>query len=80
MPTVVVHVMGEDPFVAEMEELPTPTDQSVTFTNPRKRDGKALPYIEDQTIAVVYPWHRISFIEVRPDEDMRGDIDLFFRT
>jgi hypothetical protein len=80
MATVVVHVMNEEPFVAEMETLPTPADQSVTFVNPRGRDNKPLHYIEDQTISVIYPWHRISFIEVRPDEETRGEVDLFFRT
>lgn len=80
MPTVIVHLVGQDPFVAEMEELPKPTDQSATFTNPRRRDNKPLHYIEDQTVSVIFPWHRISFIEVRPDEETRGDVDLFFRT
>jgi hypothetical protein len=80
MPTVVVHLTGEDPFVAEIEELPKPTDQSATFINPRRRDNKPLHYIEDQTISVIFPWHRISFIEVRPDDETRGDVDLFFRT
>ena len=80
MPTVVVHVVGEDPFVAEIESLPTPIDTSVTFVNPRRRDNKSLHYIEDQTISVIFPWHRISFIEVRPDEETRGEVDLFFRT
>ena len=80
MPTVVVHVVGEDPFVAEIEELPSPTDQSVTFVNPRRRDNKPVHYIEDQTVSVIYPWHRISFIEVRPDEESRSEVDLFFRT
>jgi len=80
MPTVVVHVMGQDPFVAEIEHLPEPTDQAVTFVNPRLRDNKPLHYLEDQTISVIFPWHRISFIEVRPDEDTRGEVDLFFRT
>ena len=80
MPTVVVHVVGEEPFLAEMEELPTPSDQSVTFVNPRARNNKPLHYVEDQTISVIFPWHRISFIEVRPDEESRGEVDLFFRT
>ena len=80
MPTVVVHVMGEDPFVAEIEQLPAPTDQSCTFVNPRRRDNKPLHYVEDQTISIIFPWHRISFIEVRPDEETRGEVDLFFRT
>jgi len=77
--TVIVHVVGGDPFVAEIESLPAPTDQSVTFSNPRKRDGKSLPYIADESISVIFPWHRISFIEVMPSEEVRGEIDLFFR-
>ncbi len=80
MPTVVVHVMGQDPFLGEIEQLPDPKDQFVTFVNPRTRDNKPLHYIEDQTISVMFPWHRISFIEVRPDEEARGEVDLFFRT
>jgi hypothetical protein len=77
--TVFVHVMGEDPFLAEMEELPKPEDQSVTFTNPRRRDGKSLHYVAPETISVVFPWHRLSFIEVMPTEETRDEIDLFFR-
>ena len=80
MPTVVVHVVGEEPFLAEIEELPAPSDQSVTFVNPRARNNKPLHYVEAQTISVIFPWHRISFLEVRPDEESRGEVDLFFRT
>ena len=80
MPTVVVHLTSEDPFVAEIDELPGPTDQSITLVNPRRRDNKPLHYIEDQTISVIFPWHRISFIEVRPDAESRGEVDMFFRT
>ena len=77
--TVFVHVMGEDPFLAEIDELPESQDQSVSFTNPRKRDGKALHYVAPETISVIFPWHRLSFIEVMPTEETRGEIDLFFR-
>jgi hypothetical protein len=77
--TVIVHVMGEDPFLAEMEELPDPSHQSVVLTNPRRRDNKPLYYLERETISVVFPLHRINFIEVTPSEDS-GEVDLFFRT
>ncbi|MBN1579365.1 MAG: hypothetical protein JXA89_01585 [Anaerolineae bacterium] len=77
--TVLVHVMGEDPFLAEVDELPQPTDQAVSFTNPRKRDGKSLHYVAPETVSVIFPWHRISFVEVMPSEETRGEIDLFFR-
>jgi hypothetical protein len=80
MPKIIVHVMNADPFVAEVEELPSPSDQSITVMNPRSRDNKPLRYLEDQALSVIFPWHRISFIEVMPDEEARGEVDLFFRT
>ena len=40
--TVIVHVMGEDPFLAELEELPDPTHQSIILMNPRRRDNQRL--------------------------------------
>jgi hypothetical protein len=76
--TVIVHVMGEDPFLAELEDLPEPTHQSVTLMNPRRRDNKPLHYLERETISVIFPLHRINFIEIPPSEET-GEVDLFFR-
>jgi hypothetical protein len=28
---------------------------------------------------VIFPWHRISFIEVMPGEEAETEVDLFFR-
>jgi hypothetical protein len=64
--TVLVHVSNEDPVVGEMEELPAPTDTSITVNNPRLRDGKDLPYLEGNVVTVVWPMHRINFIEILP--------------
>jgi hypothetical protein len=76
--TVIVHVMGEDPFVAEVEELPKASDQSVTLTNPRRRDNKPLHYLERETISMIMPLHRINFIEITASQDDK-EVDLFFR-
>ena len=76
--TVIVHVMGEDPFVAEVEELPQPSDQSLTLLNPRRRDNKPLHYLERETISVIFPLHRINFVEITPSQDTE-EVDLFFR-
>lgn len=67
--TVLVHVSNEDPVVGEMEELPAPTDLSITVNNPRLRDGKDLPYLEGNVVTVIWPMHRINFIEVIPSAD-----------
>jgi hypothetical protein len=64
--TVLVHLSGEDPIVGEIEEIPTQTDTTITVNNPRRRDGKDLPYVQSNVVTVVWPMHRVSFIEVMP--------------
>jgi len=64
--TVLVHLSGEDPVVGEVEELPSPTDTNITINNPRRRDGKDLPYLESDVVTVLWPIHRVNFIEIMP--------------
>ena len=66
---VLVHISGEDPVRGEIDELPGPADNSVVVNNPRKRDGKDLHYLLDNVVTVLYPMHRITFIEVLPSHD-----------
>lgn len=73
--TVLVHISGEDAVVGEIEELPTPTDTTITVINPRRKDGKDLPYLEGNVVTVLWPMHRINFIEVLPtaeEEELIG--------
>jgi len=77
--TVIIHILNEDPIVAEVEELPGPTDTSIAFTNPRKRDGKPVYYITEGSTSYIFPWHRISFIEVMAPETEEREIIEFFR-
>ncbi len=75
--TVLVHLSGEDPVVGEIDELPTPTDTTITVNNPRRRDGKDLPYLEGNVVTVVWPMHRINFVEILPtaeEEELIGPI------
>ena len=75
MPMVIIHIVGEDVVVGEIETLPTATDSTVTVKNPRKRDGKDLPYLDANITTVIWPFWRINFIEVVPtgeEEDVIG--------
>lgn len=76
---VIIHVIGEDPILADMEELPKPTDQYLEFTNPRKRDGKPIPYVTNGAKLFMYPWHRLSFVEVMTTETEHEEVIEFFR-
>ena len=64
--SVLLHLSGEDPVVGEIDELPGPSDVSVTLNNPRRRDGKDLPYVQGNVVTVVWPMHRVNFIEILP--------------
>ncbi|MBN1139971.1 MAG: hypothetical protein JXM73_25605 [Anaerolineae bacterium] len=76
---VIIHMQNEDPILADMDKLPDPTHLSVTVTNPRRRDGKPLTYVTEGAQAFVFPWSRISFIEVMGGEEVEKEIEEFFR-
>jgi len=66
MVTVIVHINNEDPVLGEMDRYPEAVDQMVTIKHPRKRDGKDVHYLEPTVSVVVFPIHRINFIEIMP--------------
>lgn len=67
MLTVIVHINNEDPVMGEIEELPGPSDQTILLKHPRKKDGKDLHYLEPNVTQVIWPIHRITFIELIQD-------------
>jgi hypothetical protein len=67
--TVVLHIHDESPIIAEIDELPNPSDQLVVVNNPRRRDGKDLHYLDNNVVTVMWPMSRINFIEVLPSQD-----------
>jgi hypothetical protein len=77
--TVIVHVLNADPVLAEIDEMPGPTSNFITCTNPRARDGKSIVYIDAQATRVMFPWHRVSFVETLPGDEDQVEIESFFR-
>lgn len=77
--TIILHIMGEDPVLADIDEEPQPTDAFIKVMNIRKRDGKDVPYLASGVQAVIFPWHRITFIELMPSEEERDRVIDFFR-
>jgi hypothetical protein len=55
--TVIMHIANEEPILGEIDEIPEPTHQMVTITNPRRRDGKDIHYLEDEVTTMIVPWH-----------------------
>jgi hypothetical protein len=77
--TVVLHLSGEDPVLADIEQEPLPGDLFIRVTNMRKRDGKPVPYLAAGVQAVIFPWHRVTFVEIMPSEEERSSVVDFFR-
>jgi hypothetical protein len=75
---VLVHLQNEDPILAELDDMPQPSDQSIVLTNPRRRDGQSVHYITEGATAFIFPWTRISFIEVMAAEE-EAEVVEFFR-
>jgi len=53
-------MQNEDPIVGEVDELPAKTDAIIYLSNPRRRDGKDLPYLEESVTKVAWPIARLS--------------------
>lgn len=65
---VIVHLLNEDPILAELERIPEPTDATIQIFDARRKDGKPVQYLSDGATTVIFPMHRISSIEVFAEE------------
>lgn len=76
---VILHITNEDAIIAEIENLPEPSDQFILVENPRRRDGKDLHYLEDDVTSMIVPWHRINFIEIMPSAEQLEEVITIVR-
>lgn len=74
---VIIHILNDDPIVGEIEKIPDTAEQWLTIRNPERRDGKPVPYLEPNTMAVVFPIHRITFLEVISGESAEDVVTHF---
>jgi hypothetical protein len=66
MQTIIVHLANEDAVIGEVEDLPQKNDTLIFLKNPRRKDGKDLPYLDQNVTQVIWPIHKITLIEVVP--------------
>jgi hypothetical protein len=63
---VVIHISNEQPLLADLFDLPGPTDVSLVCTNVRMLDGKKPVFIDQAGSTFVFPYLHIRFIEMPP--------------
>ena len=70
--SAIVHLVGEDAFLADLDDIPNPIHNYILLRNIRKKDGNALTYVTDGATAFLYAWTRITFIELMGDVPVNG--------
>lgn len=76
---VIVHVVNEEAFIAEMEDMPPTGASFIVISNPRSRENKSLQWAMSGAIRFIFPLDRIAFIELMMSEQDREGIEPFYR-
>lgn len=71
----VLHISNEQPLLADLFELPGPTDVALRLTNLRSLDGKRPIFVDDSKSVFVFPCHRVSFVEIPPQAMAGSAVD-----
>lgn len=75
----IVHLLNEDPIVADLERMPEPGDTSITIFDPHREDGKPIRYLREGSTAVIFPLHRVSSLEIFTEERAVEEEITFYR-
>ena len=67
--TLLIHIIGESALMCEAEQLPNPSDSTITVTHLRQRDGKEVSMIDSNATSFIFPWSRVNFIEILGAEE-----------
>lgn len=78
MQSIIVHIANEDAIVCEVETIPDPKDITILVHNLRRRDGMDVHYLDEDVTSVIFPMHRVNFIQVLPSAEV-SDIVGFVR-
>jgi hypothetical protein len=69
---VTVHIRDGQPFIADMDGSPGPTDTFVRLRNVLSRDYKTTTWLSQGVRTVLYSAAQITFIEVHDDTEPEG--------
>lgn len=70
----VLHLHNEQPLVADLFDVPSPSDVGIRVTNLRSLDGKRPIFVDDMKSVFLFPYHRVSFIEIPPQAGLAAEL------
>jgi hypothetical protein len=59
-----LHLNNEQPMLADLFELPTPTDVGIRCTNLRTMNGKRPVFVDDSGAVFFFPYAYVRFLEI----------------
>lgn len=62
----VLHIMNEQPMLADLFEMPTPGDVVLRCTNLRTMNGKRPVFVDDSMSVFFFPYLHLRFVELMP--------------
>jgi hypothetical protein len=72
----VLHLMNEQPMVADLFEAPSPGDVGLRCTNLRTLDGKRPVFVDDSASIFFLPYLHVRFVEIPPGAVSGSDPSL----
>jgi len=60
----VIHLLSEQPLLADLFEMPTERDVTVRLTNLRTLDGKRPVFVDHSESVFVFPYLHVRFVEI----------------
>lgn len=69
MLTVLIHILNEETILGDIDELPSPNDTILIVKNPRRKDGKDLPFLNEGVDKVFWPMTRLAYVEIMPNKE-----------
>lgn len=72
---VVIHLLSEQPVLADLFEAPGPGDTNLVCTNLRTLSGERPVFIDHKASTFVFPYRHIRFIEIRPERTEAPESD-----
>ena len=61
----VIHLVGEQPLMADLPKAPLPGDIALVCTNLRMMNQKRPIFVEDGASTFVFPYSQVRFVEIR---------------
>jgi hypothetical protein len=75
----ILHLLNEQPLLADLFEAPLPGDIGLRCTNLRQMNGKRPAFVENSASVYFFPYAHMRFIEIQPGT-ISGDASLAVTT